>query len=61
MLGVEILFAARNSVVIITRKSFPPSNFEFSPKALRNPKVEFTKCRSRFGDYIRGSDITKVL
>ena len=26
--------------------------FEFSQKALRVPKVEFAKSRSRFGDYI---------
>ena len=51
----------KNNVVIITATSFPPSKFEFSQKALRNPKVEFAKSRSRFGHYIRWSDITKVL
>ena len=35
------------------RKKLPPPSFEFSPKALRNPKVEFAKTRSRFGDYYK--------
>ena len=42
-------------------KGFPPTNVEFLPKALRNPKVKFAKSRSRFGDYIKWSDITTVL
>ena len=32
----------------ISEKSFSPPIFGFLPKALRNPKVEFAKSRSRF-------------
>ena len=54
--GVEILFGvSAKQCRDHHRKSFPP------PKALRNPKVEFAKSRSRFGHYIRWSDMTKVL
>ena len=42
-LGVEWRYCSgcpRNSVVIIPpEKASPPPHFEFSPKALRNPKV----------------------
>ena len=31
------------------------------PKSQRYLKVEFAQSRSRFGDYIRWSDITKVM
>ena len=43
------------------RKKLPPTNFEFSPKVLRNPRVVFAKSRSSFGEYFLWSDITKVL
>ena len=60
--SVEILFGvSAKQCRDHFRKSFPPPNFEFSPKTVSNPKVEFAKSRSRFGEYIRWSDITKVL
>ena len=60
-LGVKILFGvSAKQCRDHPRKSFPPTNFEFLPKALQNPKVEFATSRSRFDD-IKWSDITKVL
>ena len=60
-LGCGDIVRGVSEVVIILAKSLSPTNFEFSPKALRNPKVESSQSPGRFGDYIRGSDSAKIL